>query len=76
MDGHETQEKEGAKSLVKSRERHLMVQPLEVGGTGIYQKIKLELISGTSSEHYFRKGSSFVTLPIGGNLRFSPCSAI
>lgn len=40
MDGRETQEKEGAKSLVEniSQERHLMVQPLEVGVTGVYLK--------------------------------------
>lgn len=38
-----------------------MVQPLEVGGTGIYHKIKLELISDTSSEHHFRNGSSFLS---------------
>lgn len=39
------QEKEGAVPPVKniSQERHLMVQPLEMGGTGIYHKIELEL---------------------------------
>lgn len=66
MDGRtwDIQEKEGAKQLVKtiSQERHLMVQPLEEGGTGIYHKIKLELISGTPSERFFRNNSSFCHL--------------
>lgn len=38
-----------------------MVQPLEEGGTGIYHKIRLELISGTPSECYFRNNSSFLS---------------
>lgn len=46
-DGHETGEGRSNVPVKNvSQERHLTVQPLEMGGTEIYHKIKLELIWG------------------------------